>query len=61
MAEKTEAVVEATQQKIDDLYNAVKPLLKNLKTNPEKEYILWPNRLAKVEEFEEFLYDIYKS
>jgi len=59
--EETEAVAEATQKKIDNLYNAVQPLLNNLKKNPEKEYILWPNRLEKVEEFEKFLYEIYKS
>ena len=50
--EETEAVAEATQKKIDNLYNAIQPLLTNLKVNPEKEYILWPNRLEKVEEFE---------
>ena len=33
------------------LYNAIIPLLKNLQTNPEKEYILWPNRLDKIKEF----------
>ena len=42
---------EQLQAKIDKLYNAVTPLLTNLKKNPEKEYILWPNRLSKVEEF----------
>jgi hypothetical protein len=51
----------AVSEKIDNLYNAIQPLLNNLKANPEKEYILWPNRLEKVEEFEKFLYDIYKS
>jgi peptidoglycan hydrolase CwlO-like protein len=51
----------AVSEKIDNLYNAIQPLLNNLKSNPEKEYILWPNRLEKVEEFEKFLYDIYKS
>ena len=59
--EETEAVAEATQKKIDNLYNAIQPLLTNLKVNPEKEYILWPNRLEKVEEFEKFLHDIYKA
>jgi hypothetical protein len=33
------------------LYNAIIPLLKNLQANPDKEYILWPNRLEKVKEF----------
>lgn len=48
-----------TQDKIDALYNAIVPLLNNLKQNPEKEYILWPNRLKKVEEFESRLQAIY--
>jgi len=50
-----------TQEKLDNLYNAIVPLLNNLKKNPEKEYILWPNRIHKVEEFEAYLLDIYKS
>jgi hypothetical protein len=49
------------QNKIDKLYNSIIPLLTNLKKNPEKEYILWPNRLAKVEEFETFLQKIYQE
>ena len=50
-----------TQEKIDKLYNAIIPLLNNLKKNPEKEYILWPDRLTKVEAFEDHLTKIYKS
>ena len=50
-----------TQEKLDRLYNAVIPLLNNLKKNPEKEYILWPDRLSKVEAFEDKLTEIYKS
>ena len=49
------------QNKIDKLYNSIIPLLTNLKKNPEKEYILWPNRLANVEEFETFLQKIYQE
>tara|TARA_B100000925_G_scaffold280734_1_gene251740 strand:- start:822 stop:1082 length:261 start_codon:yes stop_codon:yes gene_type:complete len=58
-----EAVTAAmsTQEKLDGLYNAIIPLLNNLKRNPEKEYILWPNRLEKVEEFETKLTEIYKG
>jgi len=37
------------------------PLLNNLKKNPEKEYILWPDRLKKVESFEDHLTKIYNS
>ena len=50
-----------TQNALDKLYNAVIPLLNNLKKNPEKDYILWPNRLAKVEEFEDHLRKIYEG
>jgi hypothetical protein len=52
---------EQLQKKLDDLYNAVQPLLSNLKNNPEKEYIKWPNRLEKVEKFEDLLQEIYLS
>lgn len=51
----------ATQDKLDQLYNSIQGLLSNLKKNPEKEYILWPDRLAKVEAFEEHLLKIYKG
>ena len=50
-----------TQEKLDKLYNAITPLLNNLKKNPEKEYILWPDRLTKVEAFEDHLQKIYKG
>ena len=52
---------EQLQAKIDSLYNSIIPLLTNLKKNPEKEYIIWPNRLAKVEEFETHLQKIYQG
>ena len=50
-----------TQDKLDRLYNAITPLLNNLKKNPEKDYILWPNRVEKVDEFEDLLRKIYNS
>jgi len=53
--------LEHVQNKLDTLFNAVIPLLNNLKKNPEKDYILWPDRLAKVESFEDHLQKIYKS
>ncbi len=43
------------------LYTAITPLLNNLKKNPSKEYLYWPNRLTKVQEFSKKLEDIYKS
>ena len=56
----TTAVI-STQEKLDKLYNAISPLLNNLKRNPEKEYILWPNRLEKIEQFEDHIQNIYKG
>ena len=55
------STVETTQEKLDKLYNAITPLLNNLKQNPEKEYILWPDRLKKVEAFETHLQKIYSN
>jgi hypothetical protein len=43
------------------LFNAITPLLNNLKANPEKEYIKWPNRVDKVEAFEGQILKIYKG
>ena len=60
-ASQTAQTAEELQAKIDKLYNSIVPLLTNLKKNPEKEYILWPNRLAKVEEFETYLQGIYQE
>ncbi len=57
--EATTLVATATQEKVDNLYNAIQPLLNNLKQNPEKEYILWPSRLEKIEQFEAYLQGIY--
>ena len=55
------STVETTQEKLDKLYNAITPLLNNLKKNPEKEYILWPDRLKKVEAIETHLQKIYSN
>mgnify|MGYP003310041321 FL=1 len=56
----TSTKAEDLEEKLNKLYNAILPLLSNLKMNPEKEYILWPNRVEKVEEFEELISDIVK-
>ena len=56
-----EQLATSTQDTLDKLYNAIIPLLNNLKKNPEKDYILWPKRLDKVEAFETHLQNIYKA
>lgn len=60
-ASSASETAKTTQERLDALYNAVVPLLNNLKKNPEKEYILWPDRLAKVEAFEDHLQKIYRG
>ena len=65
--EELDAVVETTkaatsyEERLDKLYNAVIPLLNNLKKNPEKEFLKWPNRLEKVEQFETHITNIYRG
>jgi len=61
LANDAEQMASTAQEKLDKLYNAITPLLNNLKANPEKEYILWPDRLTKVEAFESYLQKIYSS
>ena len=60
-AEVSQTEASSAQERLDKLYNAITPLLTNLKKNPEKEYILWPNRLEKVEQFEDHIQKIYKK
>ena len=55
------AEASTTQDRLDSLYNAITPLLNNLKANPEKQMINWPNRVEKVEAFEDHIYKIYKG
>ena len=59
-ASSTSASLQETEEKLNKLYNAILPLLTNLKKNPEKEYILWPNRTEKIEEFEDHISQIIK-
>jgi len=59
--QKVSTEASSNNERLNNLYNAIVPLLNNLKKNPEKDYILWPNRLAKVEEFETHLQKIYEG
>lgn len=56
--EQLSAQVEATDAKAQTIYNAIIPLLNNLKANPEKDYIYWPNRHEKIDAFADKLYQI---
>jgi len=46
---KSEA--EETSEKLLALRKMIQPLLENLKKNPEKDYIYWPNRTATIDAF----------
>jgi hypothetical protein len=43
------------EQKAMTMYRMVQPLLANLSANPEKDYIYWPNRVEKIEQFKKKL------
>jgi len=51
-AEAAMAAASQHEDKLNRLYEAILPLLHNLKKNPEKDYIKWPNRVKKVEEYD---------
>jgi len=58
---ETSSTASELEEKLDKLYNAIQPLLTNLRANPEKDYIYWPNRLTKVEQFSDHLDKIYSG
>lgn len=60
-ASATSATANELEDKLNRLYNAILPLLSNLKANPEKDYIYWPNRVEKVEAFEDHIAKIIKD
>lgn len=45
-------------KRLQTMYNAILPLLKNLKKNPQQEHIKWPNRVEKIMEFKQKLDEI---
>ena len=51
--EKLKKVVENESYKLDKVREMIMPLLKNLMKEPQKEYIYWPDRKEKVEDFKE--------
>ena len=59
--ESVESSVDEYQARLDQLYNAIQPLAANLKMSPDKEYILWPDRVEKIEKFETHIQKIYKG
>jgi ABC-type sugar transport system substrate-binding protein len=63
----TDAVTEKEQQaaaaqtKAETMYKMIMPLLNNLKKNPDKPNIVWPDREKKIDEFIKKLENVLKS
>jgi len=57
----TSATAEELQVRLSRLYDAMQPLLNNLRQSADKEYIWWPNRLEKIEQFQDMLDGIYRG
>jgi hypothetical protein len=49
------------EARLDTLYNMMMPLLNNLAKNPDKNYIYWPDRLNKIEQFRDRLDKVYQG
>jgi hypothetical protein len=50
-AEQWQQQAEQWRDKAQTIYNSIQPLLNNLAQSPEKEYILWPDRVEKINAF----------
>ena len=48
----TKKQVQKLQKKLYDYNALIQPLLVNLAKNPENEFIKWPNRVAKIDEIQ---------
>ena len=48
-------------EKLEKLRAMILPFLNNLKKNPEKDYIYWPKRTAKIDQFEDVLRKIIEG
>lgn len=55
---EVEKQLESVDSRAEEMYNAIIPLLDNLRKNPEKEIIRWPNREERINEFAEMLKEI---
>jgi hypothetical protein len=49
----------SSAERLEKMYKSILPLLDNLQKNDEKDYIYWPNRTKKIEEFRKRLTEIY--
>ena len=59
--ERLATQLETVDNRAKMLYDAIMPLLENLKSNPDRDYIYWPNRYEKIDEFQDKLASIMSS
>tara|TARA_R110000822_G_scaffold5031_13_gene21867 strand:+ start:1013 stop:1288 length:276 start_codon:yes stop_codon:yes gene_type:complete len=57
----TTAEADNLDARLSKMYNMVMPLLNNLAKNPEKNYIFWPNRSEKIEQFRDAIDSVYNG
>lgn len=57
-AEDLSSQLQTVDTRAKMLYDTVMPLINNLKNNPEKDYIYWPDRYEKLDAFADRLYQI---
>ena len=50
-SEELAQVASSYEEKLNAMYKMIIPLLKNLAKDDKKEYIYWPNRAAKMQDF----------
>lgn len=53
--------IDDLRHRLEVMYNSINPLLENLKSNPDKTTIYWPNRTAKIESFQKKLKQIFEG
>ena len=46
------------KERAEQMLEMLAPFFDNLRKNPEKDYIYWPNRVTKIKEFEDKLRDV---
>ena len=59
--EESDAESAQLQERLNKLYNAIQPLLNNLKADPSRDYIYWPGRMEKIEQFSDHLDSIFNG
>lgn len=61
VSKDTDAKINDLESRLDQLYNSIIPLINNLQKNPEKDYIFWPNRQDKIDEYKDRIFKIWKG